>query len=401
MEKLSKNILGRLERDYRAEFGHTLRLLDAAGRLEDASDSIAGRLPVLAKARHDALQESVRWGEAYTFFLAPNVVSWVVPVVDGEELLGGFVGGEVLADDDPQDVLSAVNYLVESGCPRARAVKYIESLKLQDQSRTREAAEYLFKTLYEMAPLKPLLLRRNRENAWQQRQIAETIHERKVSSHSAYSLDEERILLSLIRVGDKPGARNELNRMLAAMFLYSPKVALVQARAIEMMGYLVRAAIEDSPMLESLLALHPKWIADILAADDFESLCQVVREALDGFMNHVMLQGYNRSNRQVQNILDYIAVHYREPISLQQIAEEVGLSRFRVAHLVKEVTGKTVIQHVKRMRVQTAQELLLNTDRSYVDIAYELGFSDQSYFIKQFRELTGTTPARYRRRRSV
>ena len=47
-------------------------------------------------------------------------------------------------------------------------------------------------------------------------------------------------------------------------------------------------------------------------------------------------------------------------------------------------------------RVRKAEEMLLHADQSYTDIAYSLGFSDQSYFIKQFRETTGLTPAKFR-----
>jgi AraC family transcriptional regulator len=53
------------------------------------------------------------------------------------------------------------------------------------------------------------------------------------------------------------------------------------------------------------------------------------------------------------------------------------------------------------MRVRHAQHLLENTSMSGADIAYETGFGDQSYLIKHFRRLTGTTPARYRRLRSA
>jgi AraC-like DNA-binding protein len=47
--------------------------------------------------------------------------------------------------------------------------------------------------------------------------------------------------------------------------------------------------------------------------------------------------------------------------------------------------------------VQEAQRLLEQSDLNCTDIAYETGFGDQSYFIKQFRKQMGITPARYRR----
>jgi len=75
----------------------------------------------------------------------------------------------------------------------------------------------------------------------------------------------------------------------------------------------------------------------------------------------------------------------------------VDLSPGRLSHLVKEFTGRTVVQNIHQVRVRQAQQLLERTSRSCADIAYEVGFGDQSYFIKHFKRLSGTTPARYRR----
>jgi two-component system response regulator YesN len=83
---------------------------------------------------------------------------------------------------------------------------------------------------------------------------------------------------------------------------------------------------------------------------------------------------------------------------LQDISKEVKLSTFRVSHLVKEHTGLTIQQHIKSIRISKAKELLLETDLSCTDIAYDLGFSDQSYFIRQFKQTTGTTPIKFRKR---
>jgi len=55
------------------------------------------------------------------------------------------------------------------------------------------------------------------------------------------------------------------------------------------------------------------------------------------------------------------------------------------------------MQLIHQARVTHAQKLLPTTSQSCTDIAYEVGFNDQSYFIKHFKRLTGTTPMRFRR----
>jgi YesN/AraC family two-component response regulator len=397
MKGLSRTVLTHFIERYQVRYGLRPVFISLDGRVNaKKTENPLGNPPILVKARADAIREAVRWGEVYTFFIAPGIISWITAIVNKEDILGGLLGGEVIAEEETREVRPAVNYLIEAGCKKDSATEYVLSLPRWSQSRVGEAADFLFKELYAQSGLNPVLLKRNREHAQQQRQIAESIHQQKDQGHHGYSYDGERALFSLIRVGDKPGVRKMLNTMLARMFLNSPSIVMVQAYAIEMMGYLVRAAIENSPVLERMLQYHCQWIDRILKADTFEALCWEVREILDEFMDAIYLQGYNRTNRKAQEILDYIAQEYRHGITLDDIGRTVGLSSYRVAHLVKEATGKTVTQHIRQMRVREAQKLLLHTELSYVEIAYTLGFSDHSYFIKQFRQLTGTTPARFR-----
>lgn len=398
MSILSKRLFGAVAKDYRSVYRLALRLVDCDGRvmLPETAASIE-RLPALNHTRAHSLAESVRWGEPQAFFIAPGIMSWIVPLVERTELRGGLCGGYVLLEEDAHSLSTAINYLVAEGAKRKDAQAFVEKIPMFEQEQVREAAEKLYDLFYQYSGWKPLGLRRNKDQMVQQRQIAEEIHQRKVEQNRAYPYDDERILLSLIRVGDRAGARKIFNKMLAAMFLYSPKQVVVRARAIEMMGYLVRAAVEDSPLMEPLLERHMKWIEQIVETKDFDDLCNVLMEALDDFMKSIFLQGVNPVSPAVSKALDYIAANYTEAISLEDVAEAAGLSTFRIAHLLKENTGKTALQNIHYLRVQEARRLLETSDMSCTDIAYETGFGDQSYFIKQFRKWMGITPAKYRK----
>jgi AraC-like DNA-binding protein len=60
-----------------------------------------------------------------------------------------------------------------------------------------------------------------------------------------------------------------------------------------------------------------------------------------------------------------------------------------------------LLEHVKRLRTDEARRRLETTTLSCAAIAAELGFADQSHFTRQFRDVTGITPARYRRERRL
>ena len=398
MSILSKRLFGSVAKDYRKSYGLDICMSDCDGRvaMPEVSNPIEN-LPALCHLRWHNLNESLRWGEPQAFFVAPGIMSWMVPMVDKTELKGGLCGGYILLEDDPQSINASVNYFVGEGAKRKDAQAFVRGLDLFEQERVREAADCLHELFYQYSGWQPLELKRNRDQMMQQRQIAEEIHQRKVEQNRAYPYDDERILLSLIRVGDRAGARKIFNKMLAAMFLYSPKQVVVRARAIEMMGYLVRAAVEDSPLMEPLMERHMKWIEQIVETKDFDDLCNVLMEALDDFMNSIFLQGVSPVSPAVGKALDYIAANFTEPVSLKEIADAAGLSTFRIAHLLKEATGKTALQNIHYLRILEARRLLETSDMSCTDIAYETGFGDQSYFIKQFRKWMGITPAKYRK----
>ncbi|MDF7825717.1 helix-turn-helix domain-containing protein [Pontiellaceae bacterium B12227] len=398
MSILSKRMFSSVARDYRSQCGLELCLSDCDGRIVmPEHTSPVENLPAMFHLRCHNLNEAVRWGEPHIFFVAPGIMSWIVPLVEGTQLQGGLCGGCILLEDDAQSINTAVNYFVGEGAKRADAVAFVQGLEVFEQERVRGVVDNLYESFYQYSGWNPLKLKRNRDQMIQQRQIAEEIHTRKVEQNRAYPYDDERILLSLIRVGDRAGARKMFNKMLAAMFLYSPKPVVVRARAIEMMGYLVRTAVEDSPLMEPLLERHMKWIEQIVDTEDFDDLCNVLSDALDDFMNSIFLQGVNPVSSAVSKALDYIAANYTEQIALEDIAEAAGLSTFRIAHLLKEATGKTALQNIHYLRIQEARRLLEQSDLSCTDIAYETGFGDQSYFIKQFKKWMGITPAKYRK----
>ncbi len=387
-------------RRYRRAYGLRPAWITASGAPDPAGGgAAAGFPPVPAETRAYALQEALHWGEPYVFYPLPGLVSWAVALVDGETVRGGLLGGVVRPAGEPLE--TAREALAAPGLDSPAARRRLARVPVWPPARIRAAAVFLERAFYETSGWTPRLLEANRLKAAQQRQIAEAIAQQKQQGPAAYPIDKERMLLSLIRAGDQNGARRVLNEMLGAMFLFSPKLPVLRARAIEMMGYLTRAAVEDSPLLEPLIERNHGWMQRLIAAPDFETLAHVLMQALDDFMDGIYARGFNVYNPAVARILEFLARDYAKPVRLAEVAAHAGLSVFRVSHLVKQATGKTCLEHVMHLRVQKARQLLGRSTKSCSEIAYELGFCDQSYFIKHFKRLTGTTPLRYRRARGA
>ena len=399
MAILSKRAISDTVRGVSERYRVRPRFMDLSGGT-DAGDDPLLQLSNTRRRRDYALQQSINIGEPYVFAAAPGVATWVVALEDRRRIHGGLVGGEVRVEGDPASREDSLNYLVSYGMSGPDTDRFLEQLPEWPASRVGEAAWFAFDTFYQVSGWSAELVQENRRKIRQQKQLTQAIEDQKRAGGEAlYAFEKERVLLANIRAGDRNGARRILNEMLAAIYMSSPKLVVLRARAIELVSCLTRAAIEDNPLMEPLIALTHEWTERLIRARSFESLSQELMTALDDFIDGIYLHGVNRSNTKVQLALDFISKHFAEPISLRDVSHAVGLSPSRLAHLVKDYTGKTVIQIIQQARVRQAQRLLERTSRTCTEIAYDVGFGDQSYFIKHFKRLAGITPARYRRAR--
>ncbi len=401
MPQLSKRILTDVIRGVHKATGVRPFFMDLNGRTVRDSDPLGDPPPRIRRMRLYALHESVTTGQPYEFETCPGLTSWLVALEDRRIIHGALIGGDVFSTAAGASTEDCLRSLTGMGLSALAARGYLASRTALSPAMIQEAAACLQREFYQVSGWKAVQMEENRLRFDQQRQLAEAIEDqRRQGSVSSYPFEKERILLSHIRAGDQDGARRVLNEMLGAMYLTSPKLVVLRARAIEMMGYLTRTAVEDSPVMESLIERNHRWMERLIRARDFEELSRVLTEALNDFIEGIYLHGFNRSNTRVSQALDFIARNHAHPVSLRDIAKEVGLSSYRLAHVVKAHTGKTVLQIITHTRIQHARQLLESTEKSCTEIAYETGFNDQSYFIKHFRRLTGITPARYRRMRA-
>lgn len=93
----------------------------------------------------------------------------------------------------------------------------------------------------------------------------------------------------------------------------------------------------------------------------------------------------------------FVAEHYRSPITAADVARAVHLSPSHAMTLFKRVVGTTVGTYIARCRVAEAQRLLITSDRTTAEIAHASGFTAQSSFYDTFRQVCGTAPGDYRR----
>jgi AraC family transcriptional regulator, transcriptional activator of pobA len=111
----------------------------------------------------------------------------------------------------------------------------------------------------------------------------------------------------------------------------------------------------------------------------------------------IMNRGHDRLER-LMPLFEHIDSHSGEPIRVGDAARISAMTVPYFMHFFRKSTGRTFIGYLNSFRVARAQSLLSSTDKSIVDISYETGFCNQSYFGVIFRRVAGMTPLDYRRR---
>ena len=96
------------------------------------------------------------------------------------------------------------------------------------------------------------------------------------------------------------------------------------------------------------------------------------------------------------HILEYIDTHSAEPLEVQQLAEMCHMSYSNFARLFRENYGRSCKEYIKYIRLNKAQDLLLNSDYDLDYIAQETGFFDCSHFIRTYKKWRGITPKQER-----
>lgn len=96
-------------------------------------------------------------------------------------------------------------------------------------------------------------------------------------------------------------------------------------------------------------------------------------------------------------LLVYLDSHYTEPLSLEILSKEFGVSRFQLSRLFSDKLHTSFPSYVTSRRLEYAKELLSTTDTSVTGIALDAGFGSPRTFFREFREAYGTTPSDYRK----
>lgn len=109
-----------------------------------------------------------------------------------------------------------------------------------------------------------------------------------------------------------------------------------------------------------------------------------------------LVEGITRQQQYVAKAIEFVETNYSRPISIAELAREVGLERKYLTKLFKISTGLSPQLYVIHFRINKACEWMANPLLSITEIAYSVGYNDPLLFSKMFKKIKGVPPSSYR-----
>lgn len=339
-------------------------------------------------------------GESYIFTCHSSLNHIAFPLLQGDELMASILIGPFLMDKPDSTLVSGV--MEKHPLSPALALELYDCLneimiippaKVSHLSRL---VGHLLSPLMEDGHISLVLAR---ERLHQQSKINETIQrykEQQLPASLDYFYEKETALLTKVRTGSMQEVKALLNDLLGyVLFNEGGRLDAVRIHAIELATLLSRVAMNGGAQPDNVYNLNSRFIALMSREQNLDAICQLLQEVAEGFME-AMFSPADKGNAHIRRALQYMAAHYAQPITAASVAQELNLSPNYFSALFRETVGVSFREQLTRIRIEESKRLLRSTSDSLTDIAVAMGFSDQSYFCKSFKRITGVTPGKYR-----
>ena len=216
-------------------------------------------------------------------------------------------------------------------------------------------------------------------------------------------------LLEQVRV---PADREQIHEELIRLY-----VAMRAGETEEMIQryHLVMAQLEkarDFSLLEDTLASMRRTLEGMMLSHGIEAdahcrevfdiashaTFQIQRDEIEAYLTDCVnsLKSTRPMSHLIQEAVRYIRHHYAEDISVNDIADHIGMSQSWLTKRFKQECGTNVVGYLLSVRIERAKALLAQTDMLILEIACATGFDNPGYFISVFRREVGMTPKAYR-----
>lgn len=209
--------------------------------------------------------------------------------------------------------------------------------------------------------------------------------ERTTATETRRLYDVENRLLEYLKMGDYPKVLLEFEGYYQELIQNSKLVVVELEKLFEVIA---RECYKLGYPFEVQTIFEPTWAAERV----YETAKARLSSCMQGMVS--FRQPYVKG--MLQKAKDMIDRRYKEALSLEEVAEFVGVTPFYFSKVFKEKMGVTFIDYLTDLRIMYAKGEMIKTEKSLKEICFEAGYNDPNYFSRVFKKKTGITPKEFR-----
>ena len=156
-----------------------------------------------------------------------------------------------------------------------------------------------------------------------------------------------------------------------------------------------KASQLDGSIEEIVLKGHANHFQVLSSLPSLDKVRQWFMTFIPEFVRHYYIPQKQSESALMDEALDYIEKHIKEQVSLSAAASEIGVSSSYLSSYFKRSMGDTFVHYVTKRKLELACQML-SKGMLVREVSEELGFSDVSYFSRQFKKYMGKTPEEWR-----
>jgi YesN/AraC family two-component response regulator len=146
-------------------------------------------------------------------------------------------------------------------------------------------------------------------------------------------------------------------------------------------------------------SISGKFAIQIEQAQSIAGLAFLYEEMLQAYCSMVRELSVAALSSLIKEAVTYIRFHIDQPLSLNHVADTLGVHPSYLSRTFKKELGMTLTQYINRLRIENAKYMLDQGNSSVLETALNVGYSDPNYFSKVFHKLEHVTPHDYRKRK--
>lgn len=341
---------------------------------------------------------SERFGGSYIYFGLISMLYWVSPVIVQGRMDYAIIAGPVMTLDTSEVLEEDVVAHIED---KDALMRILDSITHIDINRVHSLSEVLRMCSGWASGYSEHHMVETRQSLELQSRLSESIQLLKSENNEkvhCYPIEKESALQEAIRWGDKTKAVTIMNELLGIIFFSSGNsIERISFRVMEILSLLSRAAVRGGASEEKVLIKSLACQKEIRQYSSLEGISTWLSKVLHSYMDMVFVSMDSEYDPTIAKALRYIHANYSGHLTLEEAAHSADLSPNYFSNLFNTRMGTSFSTYVNRVRIGHAQSLLLDTSFPLIEIAALVGFEEQSYFSKVFKEITHLSPGKYRK----